>query len=191
MSVCLDHAPLFCLVGAVLAFSAGLVGWTIAASLALPVKICAATMTCTTFLILFTIIIWETREWWHQRNKKATETSVDTESTPEMEALHSRWQKWKSGGKAGEEKHGHILHVYWDMPASFFGKWQPVISTLTRHFHHDILPFHHPHDSHHEPSQTDPSVLDLFHTHTADGCDMSGLKPAKVLCSATASRSVN
>lgn len=49
-----------------MAFSAGLVIWTFAAELAVAVKICAATMTSATSLILFTVIIWEVGEWWVQ-----------------------------------------------------------------------------------------------------------------------------
>ncbi|KAG8925021.1 hypothetical protein FRC01_010780 [Tulasnella sp. 417] len=70
-SICLDHTPLVCLVLAVLAFSAGLVAWTVAADLAPAVRVCAESMTGATFLVLFTAILWEAREWTKERRKEA------------------------------------------------------------------------------------------------------------------------
>lgn len=56
--MCIDHVPLACLVAAMLAFSAGLVVWTIAAELELSVKVSAATLTGATFLVLLIVISW-------------------------------------------------------------------------------------------------------------------------------------
>lgn len=77
MAICLDYVPLGCLVGAVLAFSAGLVVWTIAAELKLAVRIPTAVITCATLLVLFIIIIWEAMEWW--RDKKAEQAPADVQ----------------------------------------------------------------------------------------------------------------
>ncbi|KAG9042982.1 hypothetical protein FS837_010171 [Tulasnella sp. UAMH 9824] len=79
-SICLDHTPLVCLVGAVLTFSAGLVTWTVAADLDLAVKICAGAMTCGTFLVLFAAILWEAREWWKESSTEAEQPSHEPET---------------------------------------------------------------------------------------------------------------
>ncbi|KAG8930058.1 hypothetical protein FRC01_003354 [Tulasnella sp. 417] len=93
-SVCLDHTPLICLVGAVLAFSAGLVVFTFAADLAISVKICAAAMTSATSLILFTVIVWEIRERW-QGTRKARPAPSKAE-VPDRSAPRYPWLPWKS-----------------------------------------------------------------------------------------------
>lgn len=102
MSVCSDHTPLLCLAAAVLAFSAGLVIWTIAADLSLAVKICVGTMTGTTFVVLLVVVIWEVVERWQEHLAKCKDRNEDepapdnTELRPEIQVLHSRWQKWRA-----------------------------------------------------------------------------------------------
>ncbi|KIO17627.1 hypothetical protein M407DRAFT_227814 [Tulasnella calospora MUT 4182] len=115
-SVCLDHTPLLCLVGAVLAFSAGLVVWTFAANLALAVKICAATMTSATSLILFTVIIWDVREWW-QGARKAQPTPSETEPPPGMPAR-------RKPRKSAEQAAGDALNRVSDPLADGKGVWR-------------------------------------------------------------------
>lgn len=86
-----------CLVIAVLAFSVGLVVWTIAADLATPVKISATAITCATFSVLFAIVIWEGREWW--RETHAEPSLVDmTAIANERDAAHQR--QWVEAGQA-------------------------------------------------------------------------------------------
>lgn len=105
MSVCLDHTPLLCLVAAVLAFSTGLVIWTIAADLALAVKICAGVFTGSTFIVLLAVIAWDIREWWEENStKKSEKAPVEAERAPGLQELHDRWQKWKNDKAAAAEK---------------------------------------------------------------------------------------
>ncbi|KAG9033715.1 hypothetical protein FS837_002404, partial [Tulasnella sp. UAMH 9824] len=75
--VCLVQTPFLFLIGAVLAFSAGLVVWTFAANLAVAVKVTASVMTFATLLILVVVLAWEAREWW-----QATRSSKAVEETP-------------------------------------------------------------------------------------------------------------
>ncbi|KAG8959034.1 hypothetical protein FRC00_002049, partial [Tulasnella sp. 408] len=98
MTVCLDQTPLVCLSAAVLAFSIGLVIWTIAFDLALPVKICAAVITCATFVVLITVGLWEVKEWWTrtERSKKATQNQDSGEPQTETPPRYFPWRDWRS-----------------------------------------------------------------------------------------------
>ncbi|KAG9040805.1 hypothetical protein FS837_013066 [Tulasnella sp. UAMH 9824] len=97
MTVCLDQTPLVCLSAAVLAFSIGLVIWTIAFDLALPVKICAAVITCATFVVLITVGLWEVKEWWTrtERSKKATQAQDNAEPQTETHPRYFLWRDWR------------------------------------------------------------------------------------------------
>lgn len=128
-SVCLDHTPLLCLVGAVLAFSAGLVVWTFAADLALAVKICAAAMTCATSLILFTVIIWEAGEWW-QESKKGQPPPIDSEPIAGMPALHYPWQPWKSTKRAADNARIRLSDVIASAGISLGQKWRQFVCLI-------------------------------------------------------------
>lgn len=79
-----------------LTFSAGLVAWTVAADLALAVRICAASLTSATLLVLITIVLWEGKERLEERSRQAAQAPTVSEATDEMEDLHARWQAWKS-----------------------------------------------------------------------------------------------
>ncbi|KIO25401.1 hypothetical protein M407DRAFT_25304 [Tulasnella calospora MUT 4182] len=96
MSVCLDQAPLVCLAGAVLTFSLGLVIWTIAFDLALPVKICAAVITSATFVVLFTVGLWEIKEWLTRTEWSITKPTQHTAGPQtEVQPRHSPWRDWR------------------------------------------------------------------------------------------------
>lgn len=97
MTVCLDQTPLVCLSAAVLAFSIGLVIWTIAFDLALAVKICAAVITCATFVVLITVGLWEVKEWWTrtERSKKGAQTQDNAEPQTETHPQYFPWRDWR------------------------------------------------------------------------------------------------
>ncbi|KIO25425.1 hypothetical protein M407DRAFT_25224 [Tulasnella calospora MUT 4182] len=61
-SFCLNHAPIACLVTAVLTFSVGLVAWTFGSGLGVVVTACATTHTVATAIILIAVVVWETGE---------------------------------------------------------------------------------------------------------------------------------
>ncbi|KAG8974263.1 hypothetical protein FRC05_007687 [Tulasnella sp. 425] len=109
-----------CLVGAVLAFSAGLVGWTIAANLALAVRICAASMTGATFIVLLVIVGWEAREWWHSESRKVEQAPAGTEPSAEKQSLRDLRQAWK------QSKEG--------TPKKTVGYRQMLVNGITRYF---------------------------------------------------------
>ncbi|KAG8991861.1 hypothetical protein FRB90_001203, partial [Tulasnella sp. 427] len=96
MSVCFDHTTLLCLVGAVLAFSAGLVVWTAAADLALAVKTCVGLMTFVTFGVILTVIYWELAEWRRNNRNVGKQISADADLVEEIPDLVSAWRAWKS-----------------------------------------------------------------------------------------------
>lgn len=102
VSMCFDYVPLGCLVGAVLAFSVGLVVWTIAAELGLAVKISAATITGATFLVLFIIIGWEAMEWLRNKQDRA-----DVEPLARIHALLYTRQPGAGDNNTTEEEGNH------------------------------------------------------------------------------------
>ncbi|KAG8930057.1 hypothetical protein FRC01_003353 [Tulasnella sp. 417] len=130
-SVCLDHTPLLCLIGAVLAFSTGLVVWTFAADLAFAVKLCAAGMTCATSLILLTVIFWEAGEWW-QENKKNQPTPTASDAIAGMPAPHYPWQPWKNTKRAAGDARSQLSDVIASGRAFLGKKWRQFVSLTVR-----------------------------------------------------------
>lgn len=76
-SFCLNHAPIACLVAAVLTFSVGLVAWTFASSLGIVVTACAITHTAATAIILIAVVFWETKERLREYEREFREYGVN------------------------------------------------------------------------------------------------------------------
>ncbi|KAG8955142.1 hypothetical protein FRC04_009599 [Tulasnella sp. 424] len=76
-SFCLNHAPIACLVAAVLTFSVGLVAWTFASNLGIVVTACAITLTAATAIILVAVVVWETGERLREYKREFREYGVN------------------------------------------------------------------------------------------------------------------
>ncbi|KAG8974261.1 hypothetical protein FRC05_007685 [Tulasnella sp. 425] len=120
-----DHAPLGCLVLAVLAFSVGLVVWTFAAGFHISVSISTVVITCATFLVLFTIIFWECREWC--RDKHAEPTPVDLKTIISMQEPHHQQRAAEiAEGSAIEEGGPASAGTWMTVTAGLYQLLQPL-----------------------------------------------------------------
>lgn len=139
-SICFDHTPLVCLVGAVITFSTGLVAWTVAADLALAVRICTGTMTFATFLVLFTAILWEVRERRKEIRKDVEQDPRQPE--PLMGVPAPSYTLQLPGGATNSNSNsrgrGLALVIILKSAATLFCTWrQQLTHLITRHFKAD------------------------------------------------------
>lgn len=146
-SICLDHTPLLCLVGSVLAFSAGLVVWTFAAELALSVKISVGTITGVTFFVLIAAIIWEIMEWWRQDPTDAEEYLDDPESPSGTPVLEYPWRSWESAKDVGAEIRSRMLGGTLNVVATLRQSWRRLICFITGNSNADPSQFSLPQDN--------------------------------------------
>ncbi|KAG8974260.1 hypothetical protein FRC05_007684 [Tulasnella sp. 425] len=146
-SICLDHTPLLCLVGSVLAFSAGLVVWTFAAKLALSVKISVGTITGVTFFVLIAAIIWEIMEWWRQ-DPTDTEEYLDAPESPSgTPVLEYPWRSWESAKDVGAEIRSRMLGGTLNVVATLRQSWRRLIRFITGNSNADPSQFILPQDN--------------------------------------------
>ncbi|KAG8944175.1 hypothetical protein FRC04_002131 [Tulasnella sp. 424] len=127
-SICLDHTPLLCLIGSVIAFSAGLVVFTFAAKLALPVKIWVGIMTGVTSLVLIAAIIWELVEWWRQDYGAAEENPGDSEPLLGTPVPQHPWIPWKSTKKLGAEARDRLWAGTLTVAVTLRQSWRRLIT---------------------------------------------------------------
>ncbi|KAG9043062.1 hypothetical protein FS837_010067 [Tulasnella sp. UAMH 9824] len=90
-SFCLNHAPIACLVAAVLTFSVGLVAWTFGSKLGVVVTACATAQTVATAIILIAVVIWETGERLREYKRAIHQELRDSGINP----LPIVWRKMK------------------------------------------------------------------------------------------------
>ncbi|KAG9046937.1 hypothetical protein FS837_003373 [Tulasnella sp. UAMH 9824] len=113
-----EEAPLFCLTGAVLAFSVGLVIWTMASNLALPVKICAAVVTCATYVVIFIVVFRVSKDWWTHKEWILVH-GAGARTTPYP--MHRPWQDWRKD-TMGETQGEDEKRVFGEPPSTTIAK---------------------------------------------------------------------
>lgn len=126
-SFCLNHAPIACLVAAVLTFSVGLVAWTFGSKLGVVVTACATAQTVATAIILIAVVIWETGERLREYKRAIHQELRDSGINP----LPIVWRKLKYYfflAAATLFDSGHDL-VIW-----LRRKWNQVFGRLLRRY---------------------------------------------------------
>ncbi|KAG8903724.1 hypothetical protein FRC01_009015 [Tulasnella sp. 417] len=113
-SFCLNHAPIACLVTAVLTFSVGLVAWTFGSNLGVVVTACATTHTVATAVILIAVVVWETKERLREYRRAIRQELRESGINP----LQVVWSSMK-----------YYLFLLW---ATLYDSWRDMVTWVRR-----------------------------------------------------------